>query len=219
LAVLRVPRVPDGVVQAALVRDRGARRSLLTAASLSSAWFGMLVAIPTTLAAAGWSSIQVGLLLIPCAALGLFAPRLTSPVLLRLGPARSQLVAMTGVTGALLLAALGVATATALPLILATLALMLSFGLGQPAMTALVADAVPTRVRGGALGLLTLVFLMGGGLGAGAVGGLGEQIGLDQAVMVLAALPLTAAATFARSLRHLPADRPHVHPTPHEESP
>ena len=219
LAVLRVPRVPDGVVQAALIRDRGARRSLLTAASLSSAWFGMLVAIPTTLAAAGWSSIQVGLLLIPCAALGLFAPRLTSPVLLRLGPARSQLVAMTGATGALLLAALGVATATALPLILATLALMLSFGLGQPAMTALVADAVHTRVRGGALGLLTLVFLMGGGLGAGAVGGLGEQIGLGRAVLVLAALPLTAAATFAPSLRRLPADRPHVHPTPHEESP
>lgn len=219
LALLRVPRHPDGVVQAALVRDRGARRSLLTAASLSSAWFGMLVAIPTTLAAAGWSSIQVGLLLIPCAALGLFAPRVTGPVLLRLGPARSQLVSMTGVTGALLLAALGVTTATPGPLVLATLALMLSFGLGQPAMTALVADSVPTRVRGGALGLLTLVFLMGGGLGAGAVGGLGEQIGLDLAIVALAALPLTAAVAFAPSLRRPPEDHPHHHTPPPEESP
>ena len=219
LALLRVPRHPDGVVQAALVRDRAARRSLLTAASLSSAWFGMLVAIPTTLAAAGWSSIQVGLLLIPCAVLGLLAPRVTGPVLLRLGAARSQLVSMTGVTVALLLAALGVRTATAVPLVLATLALMLSFGLGQPAMTTLVADAVPTRVRGGALGLLTLVFLMGGGLGAGAVGGLGEQIGLDLAVVVLAALPLTAAAAFVPSLRPQPDDLTRTHPAPLEESP
>ena len=50
-------------------------------------------------------------------------------------------------------------------LVVATLALMLSFGLGQPAMTALVADSVPTRIRGSALGLLTLCFLLGGSLG------------------------------------------------------
>lgn len=200
-AVLRARRHPDGVIQAALVRDRDARHSLLTAISLSAAWFGMLVAIPTTLAAAGWSSIGVGLLLIPCAALGLLAPRITGPLLLRLGPPRSQLVSMCGVVTALLLAALGVAMAAAVPLVLATLALMISFGLGQPAMTTLVADTVPASSRGGALGLLTLFFLMGGGIGAAAVGGLGEQIGLSRAVVVLAALPATAAAAFAHTLR------------------
>lgn len=201
IAVLRARRHPDGIVQAALVRDVGARRSLLTAVSLSSAWFGMLVAIPTTLAAAGWSSIRVGLLLIPCAVLGLIAPRITGPVLLRVGPPRSQFIAMSGVTTALLLASLGVSTASPLPLVLATLALMASFGLGQPAMTALVVDAVPSHSRGGALGLLTLFFLMGGGLGAAAVGGLGEEIGLGRAVLVLTILPASAAAAFAHSLR------------------
>lgn len=210
VAVLRTRRHPDGIVQAALIRDVGARRSLLTAVSLPSAWFGMLVAIPTTLVADGWSSLRVGLLLIPCAALGLIAPRFTGPVLLRLGPPRSQLVATSGVTLALLLAALGVSTVAPVPLVLATLVLMASFGLGQPAMTALVADAVPTRSRGGALGLLTLFFLMGGGLGAAAVGGLGEVIGLDRAVLVLAVLPLTAAAAFVHSLRP-------THPSPSKE--
>lgn len=210
VAVLRTRRHPDGIVQAALIRDVGARRSLLTAVSLPSAWFGMLVAIPTTLVADGWSSLRVGLLLIPCAALGLIAPRFTGPVLLRLGPPRSQLVATSGVTLALLLAALGVSTVAPVPLVLATLVLMASFGLGQPAMTALVADAVPTRSCGGALGLLTLFFLMGGGLGAAAVGGLGEVIGLDRAVLVLAVLPLTAAAAFVHSLRP-------THPSPSKE--
>ena len=200
-AVLRARRHPDGVLQAALIRDRDARRSLLTAASLSSAWFGMLVAIPTTLTASGWSSIEVGLLLIPCAAIGLVAPRITGPALIRLGPPRSQLVSMCGVVTALLLAALGTATTAPAPLVLATLALMVSFGLGQPAMTATVAAAVPAPSRGGALGLLTLFFLVGGGLGAATVGGLGEQVGFGPAVVVLAGLPATAAAAFAHTLR------------------
>ncbi|MGN7246182.1 MFS transporter [Janibacter anophelis] len=208
-AVLRSRGRPDGVVPAALVRDPAARRSLLTAASLPSAWFGMLVAIPTVLTAQGWTGTQVGLLLLPCAALGIIAPRITGPALITFGAARSQLLATTGTAGAIVLAALGAALVEPLVLIAATLLLMLSFGLGQPAMTALVADSVPVRTRGGALGLLTLVFLLGGSLGAAAVGGLGDVLGFPRALLVLVLLPLLAAAGFARPL-------PSPHPRPQE---
>lgn len=201
-AVLRARRQPEGVLPLAMITDRAARKSLLTAVSLSSAWFGMLVAIPTALVAAGWASLHVGLLLVPCAALGLLAPRLTAPLLLRLGSVRAQVVAGVGVASALALASLGITLISPYPLVLATLVLMTSFGLGQPAMTMLVAESVPARGRGGALGLLTLIFLLGGGLGAATVGGLGEGIGLARAVLVLAAVPVAAVIALARHTFH-----------------
>ncbi len=188
---------PEGVVPQALVRDPSARRSLLTAVSLSSAWFGMLVAIPAVLIAHGWTGVEVGMLLLPCAALGLVAPRVTGPALIALGAARGQLVAGVGVAAAVVCAAVGVAVVQPVPLVAATLLLMLSFGLGQPAMTSLVADSVPARTRGSALGLLTLVFLLGGSLGAATVGGLGETFGFARALLLLATLPALAALAFA----------------------
>lgn len=197
--VLRSRRHPDGIIPAAMVRSIPARKSLITAISLSSAWFGMLVAIPTALAAAGWSGIQVGALLLPGAALGLVASRITSPALIRLGATRSQLVSTAGTSCALAMAALGSHLVSPAVLIAATLTLMLSFGLGQPAMTGLVADSVPDRTRGAALGLLTLVFLAGGSLGAAAVGGLGPALGEAGALLIVAGLPLTGAMLFARS--------------------
>ncbi|GAA8853543.1 MFS transporter [Helicobacter pylori] len=211
VVVLRSRGTPFGIVPLALVRSDAACRSLITAGSLSSAWFGMLVAVPTSLAARGWTGIQVGLMLLPAAALGVVAPRITGPALLRLGTARAQLVATTGVTAAVLVAAVGTTLAQPAVLVGATLALMLSFGLGQPAMTALVADSVPARTRGSALGLLTLCFLLGGSLGAAAVGGLGDVIGWPRSLLLLALLPALGALSFARPRRPAVPD-----PTPQE---
>lgn len=113
-------------------------------------------------------------------------------------PGRAALV-VSCYSLALGLAALGVAHIAPVPLILATLVLMLSFGLGQPAMTALLADSLPPRTRGGALGLLTLFFLLGGSLGAATVGGLGSEIGLPVALLTLTLLPLAGSTAFAGS--------------------
>lgn len=115
----------------------------------------------------------------------------------------------------MVLAAIGSALVNPALLIAATLLLMLSFGLGQPAMTALVADSVPVHTRGGALGLLTLVFLLGGSLGAATVGGLGDVIGFSRSLLILAALPAVAALAFARPL---PSPQPQ-HPTHTQEIP
>src|SRR5699024_2355074 len=91
VAALRSRRHPDGIVLAALIADPGGLRSLLRSVSRRSAWFGMLVAIPTSLTAHGWTGVQIGLPLDPCAALGIVAPRVNGPAIVRLGPVRSQL--------------------------------------------------------------------------------------------------------------------------------
>ncbi|WP_324273300.1 hypothetical protein [Blastococcus brunescens] len=47
-------------------------------------------------------------------------------------------------------------------LVTAVVLVTLAFGLGQPALMAAVGGAVPADVRGVALGIATLVFLVGG---------------------------------------------------------
>ena len=65
-----------------------------------------------------------------------------------------------------------------------------AFGLGQPALMEAVGDAVADDVRGVALGIATLFFLVGGGVGSAVVGGLGDVLGMPTALLLLAALPL-----------------------------
>ena len=74
-----------------------------------------------------------------------------------------------------------------------------------------VGDAVSDDVRGVALGVATLFFLVGGGLGSAVVGGLGDLIGMPGALLLLALLPLAgtrgpAAPAHAESLRRVPLD-------------
>ena len=76
-----------------------------------------------------------------------------------------------------------------------------AFGLGQPALMAAVGGAVPVEVRGVALGIATLVFLVGGGVGSAVVGGAGDVLGLDRSLLILAALPLLGALGLVRGIR------------------
>ena len=65
-----------------------------------------------------------------------------------------------------------------------------AFGTGQPAMIAAVDGAVPPERRGGAIGVATLAFLTGAGIGAAVVGGLAPVTGIAPALLVLLALPV-----------------------------
>jgi hypothetical protein len=90
---------------------------------------------------------------------------------------------------ALLVAALGAMTGT--PLLVGAIAsLTVAFGIGQPAMILGVSTAVESEQRGVALGVTTLVFLAGAGIGAAVVGGLGEVLGLSGALIALVLLPI-----------------------------
>ena len=102
---------------------------------------------------------------------------------------------------ALVLAAVGTALLTPALLALAVILVTVAFGLGQPAMSAAVGDAVHLDVRGVALGVATLLFLVGGSIGSAVVAGLGDVLGVPASLAVLAVLPLLGLATLAPELR------------------
>jgi UPF0716 family protein affecting phage T7 exclusion len=56
-------------------------------------------------------------------------------------------------------------------------------------------------VRGVALGIATLLFLVGGSVGSAVVGGLGDVIGIDASLALLAVLPLLGLAALRPELR------------------
>jgi hypothetical protein len=85
--------------------------------------------------------------------------------------------------------------------VVAVVAVTLAFGLGQPALMAAVGDAVDEDVRGVALGVATLFFLVGGGVGSAVVGGLSDVLTLSGALLLLAVFPLLGLATLAPQLR------------------
>lgn len=201
LVVGQVRRRPDGFLPLTVVRNQAVIRSSLAAAAIPAAWFAQLVAVPAVLIAVGWEPLQVGLLLAPSALAALFVPRLTGPLLERIGPAGVLAVAGVGASSALLLAGLGAALVAPVLLAIAITLVTISFGLGQPALGAAVGAAVEPDVRGVALGIATLVFLTGGSIGSAVVGGLGQVIGFGGSLAVLALLPALGLVALLPELR------------------
>jgi MFS family permease len=197
-----VRRRPDGFLPVSVIRNAVVVRSAVAASAIPAAWFALLIAIPAVLVARGWEPWHVGLALVPSAATGLLAPRYAGPALVRFGPTKS--LAFSGIIAAvsLAVAAAGAATGSATLLALAVVAVTGSFGLGQPALMAAVGSSVDEAVRGVALGVATLMFLVGGGVGSAVVGGLGEALGMPESLLLLAILPILGALLLAgRSVR------------------
>ncbi|MGI8536794.1 MAG: MFS transporter [Mycobacteriales bacterium] len=200
-AAARVRRRPEGFLPHTVIREPVVVRSALAASAVPAAWFALLIAVPAVLALRGWTPLQVGLALVPSAVTGFLAPRLAGPLLLRLGPARSLVVSGGTAALALVVAAGGAAAGSAALLVSAVVLVTFAFGLGQPALMAAVGGAVPADVRGVALGLATLVFLVGGGVGAAVVGGIGEVLGLDRSLLLLAGLPVVGCLALVSTIR------------------
>jgi MFS family permease len=196
-----VRRRPHGFLPRSVLRAPGVVRSAVAAAAVPAAWFALLIAVPAVLVGAGWQPWQVGLALIPSAATGLAAPRIASPLLNRIGGSTSLAISGLVAAVALAVAAEGAHTESAPLLVLAVVAVTFSFGLGQPALMAVVGDSVDPDVRGVALGLATLMFLVGGGIGSAVVGGLAGPLGMPGALLLLAAFPLLGLTAIARQVR------------------
>jgi MFS family permease len=202
--VLWVRRKPQGFLPMSVVRNATVVRSALAASSVPAAWFALLIAVPAVLVGRGWEPWLVGVALLPSALMALLAPRVAGPMLSRLGPSVSLAIATVIASAALLVSASGAAVGSAVLLVLAVVAVTLAFGLGQPALVSGVDDAVSADVRGVALGVATLVFLAGGGLGSAVVGGLGDVLGMPTALLILAALPLLGLVALTPQLRRAP---------------
>ncbi len=219
LAVIGVPvttawvrRHPAGFLPVSVVRDRSVLRHAAAGASVPAAWFALLVAVPAVLLADGWEPWQVGLVLVPSAVVALLVPRLTGSLMVAYGPTRAMGFAAVLSAVALAIAAAGAALVWPVLLALSVVLVTVAFGIGQPALSAAVSDAVAPEVRGVALGVATLVFLVGGSIGSAVVGGLGEAWGIGAALLLLAVLPVGALVALAgdltgrRSPQRVPVD-------------
>lgn len=201
---LRVRHRPHGFLPLSVIRNPRVVRSALAAAAVPAAWFALLIAVPAVLIRHGWEPWQVGLALVPSAVVALFVPRVAGPLLIRIGAVAALAVAGLVASGALLLAALGAHAVSATVLVVAVVLVTVAFGLGQPALMASVGEAVHADVRGVALGVATLLFLVGGSIGSAVVGGLGDAIGLPASLVLLAVLPLLGLAALAPEFRRTP---------------
>ena len=212
LAVLGAPAVaawvrrrPNGFLPVAVIRNPAVVRSALAAAAVPAAWFALLIAVPAVLVGDGWEPWQVGVALLPSAVAALMGPRFAGPLLTRVGPARA--LGLAGIVAAvsLLVAALGAYAGSAWLLVAAVVGVTLAFGLGQPALMEAVGSAVDEDVRGVALGIATLFFLVGGSVGSAVVGGLGDVLGMPGALLLLAVLPVAGLVALVPQLRREPA--------------
>lgn len=196
-----VRRRPDGFLPVEVVRNPVVIRSAVAAAAVPASWFAMLIAMPAVLLSHGWEAWQVGLAMVPSALVALLVPQVTGPLLDRIGPARALAIAGVVASAALLVAALGAFLVSAAVLVVAIVFVTFAFGLGQPALSAAVGDAVHEDVRGVSLGVSTLLFLVGGSIGSAVVAGLGGTVGMSGALLVLAVLPLLGLLVLAPTLR------------------
>lgn len=190
LVAARVRARPHGFLPMEVVRNATVVRSAVAAAAVPASWFALLIGVPAVLVAADWQPWQVGLLLVPAAVLALAVPRISAWVLARYGGARSLGLAALVCSVALLVAAFGTWREQPLSVVVAVMLTTLAFGVGHPALSASVGDAVHSDARGVALGVATLLFLVGGSIGSAVVAGIGELIGIPGSLAVLAALPL-----------------------------
>ncbi|MGI8646057.1 MAG: MFS transporter [Nocardioides sp.] len=202
-----VRRRPDGFLPLSVLRNPTVVRGAIAAGAVPAGWFAQLVGVPVVLVHAGWETWQVGALLLPSVVVALLMPRLVGPLHVRLGPPLSLVVAALISTVSLLLAALGTWLVSGPVLMLAIMLTTIAFGLGQPTLGAMVGDAVDSDVRGVALGIATLLFLVGGSVGSAEVAGLGDVLGVPASLGLLALLPLAGIGVLAPVVRRSLAER------------
>jgi len=198
---LWVRKRPHGFLPIEVIRNPYVVRSAVAAAAVPASWFALLVGVPVVLLSHGWEPWQVGLTLVPSGLISLFLPRIVGPLMNRISSAQALMLSTSIAAGALLVAALGAGLASAPLLIVSVIGVTFAFGIGQPAMAAAVGAAVNEDVRGVALGVATLVFMVGGSVGAAIVGGLGSIIGIGEAIAVLTLLPVLGLIVVAPTRR------------------
>lgn len=192
---------PHGFLPLSVVRNPIVVRSALASASIPASWFALLIGIPAVLLDLGWGPTQVGLVLVPSGIVGLLMPRLVGPLMSRISAASALMLAAGIATAGLTLSALGAWLEQPVVLGISVLGAAISFGIGQPALAYAVGEAVEPGVRGVALGVATLVFMVGGSLGSAVVGGLGETLGVGGSIALLTVLPLVGMVLLVPNLR------------------
>jgi len=208
LAVVWFRTHPDGFLPRAVTRSTVVFGPAVAASALTASWYALLVALPWELSAEGWSNVAIGFALVPGAVVGVALRGRLTLVGKRLGSAGSLSRGMLITGVALALAASGVQWHQPVLLVAAGVAVPLAFSLGQPALITLSTDRVTLPDRGVALGVATLIFMMGGAAGSAVVGGFGPIWGNAVPLAALAGITLAGAAVAARITGRPPPRKP-----------
>lgn len=204
LVVRRSIRLPQGFLPSSVLLNGALVRTCLVGGTVPAAWFALLVAVPMKLFQQGWSPAQVGLAMLPSAAVAVLVPRYAPAVSLRLGAPRSLVLASS--LAALALVVAGVGARLELPAVMVAGVAIVSgaFSIGQPALFSIVGDSSAAEVRGVAMGFATLVFLTCGSAGAAVVGGMSGVLGVAAGLLVLAVACVIGAAVAVHGARRPP---------------
>lgn len=189
-----IGRRPDGFFPRPLATDR----TFLTAALIGlggyAGLFAAMYAIPQILTAKyGWSVLAVGAWLLPGAVAGAVAARIAGR--LSTGRGGGRLLAGTAVTSAGCLGIVGLVEGGVVVMLIGTSMGMATFAATQVLTTAVLADRLEPARRGAAMGILNLIFFVGGGIGSATTGTLSEHLGPTGALAAVALLPLVAGVT------------------------
>jgi MFS family permease len=201
LLVRHMRRHANGIMPPDVVRNRALWWPALAGLAVSASYFAVLFAVPALLAdRQGWSPLEIGLALLPAAAIGAVGARFAGRVTSRFGPGPAIVAGtMMGLVGVAVGAA---APGNPLAAVLALAGVSGGYGFGQPALLDLVSNLAAEGRRGAALGLFTLTFFFGCSVGSAIVGVVGDRAGLAvglAAVLVLAPAGIAGAVIAARS--------------------
>jgi len=196
-----VRRRPGGFLPRAVVTDPPLLLLAGVGFGILGAYLALLLALPQILAEQGGADpLRIGLTMLPAAAAGALASRVSGRIAARVGPYRLVVALAAAPVGGLLLAAAG--APRPVPLVAGFALAAVGFAAGQATLTELVSELVPAHVRGVAIGLYNLVFFTGGAVGSATVGGLSGPLGLRGALAALAVVPaLSVLAALAAARR------------------
>ena len=210
-AVIHLRRRREGFLPVAVVTEPRLLRVAAVGFTLLASWLATLLAVPELLASAHrWSPLEVGLVMVPGAALGAVASRLVSTRVLRRSDGsrrdRGVVAAALAASAVAGLVVVGLTAPSPVGMVLGFGLVAVAFAAGQVVLLDLIPALVPPSRAGVALGVFHLAFFTGGAVGSAAAGGLEALIGLPTAMLVLAALPALAVVLAPGTTRAL-ADR------------
>ncbi|MBN3930683.1 MFS transporter [Streptomyces verrucosisporus] len=186
--VLRVRSSESSFVPRRLITDGTFLRAAATGAGVYAGLFAAMYAVPQVLVREhGWSVLAVGAWLLPGAVVGAVLSRLAG----RLAGSGGRLLSVIAGTTAVALAGSLFADTAFLPVVGASLGFA-AFAVTQVVTTGLMSARIEPALRGGAMGLLNLVFFVGGGVGSAAAGALVKSVSLTGVVGAVAVFPLLA---------------------------
>ncbi|MFV2102072.1 MFS transporter [Micromonospora sp. LOL_024] len=189
--VVRVRARRDGFLPPGILTAAWFRRAAAAGAGVYAGLFAVLYAGPHLLIGHGYSTMDIAVLLLPCAVISALLARAAAQAARRV-PTRHVLAAVS-----LLLAAVILCTATnpqPWTVAAASTAALTASAVAQTLLTAQTTVHVNAEACGGAIGLLTLAVFLGGGCGAAMCAALGQTYGPSVAFTAIAVWPAVGAA-------------------------